>query len=102
MLIQSNTLRYDYSGRRRSKPKVRGETFQKFKASGFQPLGASTGPVRRGTDVEYKSAPINSCAVEKNDDTYKQEVSRNYTVAPAYNKGAYQVVSKENVKHIGK
>ena len=25
-----------------------------------------------------------------------------YTVAPAYNKGAYQVISKENVKDIGR
>jgi|TARA_B110000444_G_scaffold232646_1_gene241490 hypothetical protein len=30
------------------------------------------------------------------------EVSRSYTVAPAYNKGAYQVISKENIKYIGK
>lgn len=32
----------------------------------------------------------------------KLEVAKNYTVAVAYNKGAYQVVSKENIKHIGK
>ena len=30
------------------------------------------------------------------------EVSRNFTVAPAYNKGAYQVISKENIEHIGR
>ena len=30
------------------------------------------------------------------------EESKKFTVAPAYNKGAYQVISKENVKHIGK
>jgi len=32
----------------------------------------------------------------------KIEISRGYTVAPAYNKGAYQVISKEHVKYIGK
>lgn len=32
----------------------------------------------------------------------KLEASKNYTVAVAYNKGAYQVVSKDNIKHIGK
>ena len=32
----------------------------------------------------------------------KLEISSNYTVAPAYNKGAYQVISKENIEHIGK
>ena len=26
----------------------------------------------------------------------------NHTIAPAYNKGAYQVISKEEVKNIGK
>jgi len=30
------------------------------------------------------------------------EISSSYTVAPAYNKGAYQVISKENIEHIGK
>ena len=37
--------------------------------------------------------PVNNCRLEE---------SKKFTVAPAYNKGAYQVISKENVKHIGK
>jgi len=32
----------------------------------------------------------------------KQEISRGYTVAPAYNKGAYQVIPTTDIKHIGK
>ena len=32
----------------------------------------------------------------------KRELSKNWTVAPAYNKGAYQVIPKSDVKHIGK
>ena len=32
----------------------------------------------------------------------KREISKRYTVAPAYNKGAYQVIPKTDVKHIGK
>ena len=32
----------------------------------------------------------------------KLEISRGYTVAPAYNKGAYQVIPRTDVKHIGK
>ena len=32
----------------------------------------------------------------------KQNLSATYTIAPAYNKGAYQVVPKNEVKHIGK
>ena len=33
---------------------------------------------------------------------WRLEESKKFTVAPAYNKGAYQVISKENVKHICK
>ena len=33
---------------------------------------------------------------------FRLEESQKFTVAPAYNKGAYQVISKEDVKHIGK
>ena len=33
---------------------------------------------------------------------WRLEESKKFTVAPAYNKGAYQVISKDNVKHIGK
>jgi len=38
----------------------------------------------------------------KFDDDYKQEVSKNYTVAIGYNKGAYQVIPNNEIKHIGK
>ena len=36
------------------------------------------------------------------DQSWKQEASKNFTVAPAYNKGAYQVIPSTDVKHIGK
>ena len=32
----------------------------------------------------------------------KLKISSQYTVAPAYNKGAYQVIGKSDIKHIGK
>jgi hypothetical protein len=35
-------------------------------------------------------------------DNEKKEISQGYTVAPAYNKGAYQVIGKSNIKDIGK
>mgnify|MGYP001170514898 FL=1 len=35
-------------------------------------------------------------------DDYKKEISKGYTVAPAYNKGAYQVIPKGNIKDIGR
>ena len=33
---------------------------------------------------------------------YKKNISNKYTVSVPYNKGAYQVISEEDVKHIGK
>ena len=33
---------------------------------------------------------------------WRIEESKKFTIAPAYNKGGYQVISKENIKHIGK
>ena len=38
----------------------------------------------------------------KKDERYKLEVSKNYTIAPAYNKGGYQVIGKNNIKDIGR
>ena len=43
---------------------------------------------------------IDSCT--KKDNTEKLKISAGYTIAPAYNKGAYQVITKDNVKDIGK
>jgi len=36
------------------------------------------------------------------DDDYKKEASKNFTVAIGYNKGSYQVIPKNEIKHIGK
>jgi hypothetical protein len=35
-------------------------------------------------------------------ETYKIEESKKFTIAPAYNKGAYQVIGKDNIKDIGR
>ena len=47
------------------------------------------------------SAPIGEYKVPK-DTSYKKEISKQYTVAIAYNKGAYQVIPNSDLKHIGK
>ena len=48
----------------------------------------------------WQGDKVAPCTIE--DDSYKQEISSKYTIAPAYNKGAYQVISKDSVKDIGK
>ena len=55
------------------------------------------GPVRRVTK-EYPSAASGGC----NTAAPERKIASNATIAPAYNKGAYQVISKENVKDIGR
>lgn len=52
--------------------------------------------VRSGSGVPCSNT---ICAI-----TYKPKKSglQNYTVAPAYNKGAYQLITKDNIKDIGK
>jgi len=36
------------------------------------------------------------------DDSYKEEASKNFTVAIGYNKGGYQVIPNSEIKDIGK
>tara|TARA_Y100000361_G_C10867998_1_gene192746 strand:+ start:184 stop:510 length:327 start_codon:yes stop_codon:yes gene_type:complete len=50
---------------------------------------------------KYPSMPIGEYKPEV-DTSYKKEVSKNYTVSIAYNKGSYQVIPKDDVEHIGK
>tara|TARA_B100001121_G_C18306349_1_gene442110 strand:+ start:228 stop:602 length:375 start_codon:yes stop_codon:yes gene_type:complete len=38
----------------------------------------------------------------KPDDSWKIEESKNWTIAPAYNKGPYMVVAKEDIKTAGR
>lgn len=92
-IVGSNN--YTYSGRRKNAiRKVR-----KVKPI-FKPLQA-TDAYRRETP-EYKSAEVTTAVTHKVEQNFRKTVSSKYTIAPAYNKGAYQVISRENVKDIGK
>lgn len=76
----------------------------------FVPLDHAVVPNQRYLEWQeeqrkYKSAgfvPTDLAGRTPKDDSYKQEVSKNYTVSIAFNKGAYQVISNEDVKHIGR
>ncbi len=52
-------------------------------------------------DAKYPSMKTTSSKPIE-DTSYKQEISRQYTISVAYNKGAYQVIPKGEVKWIGK
>lgn len=100
-MIRQGNLSYDYSGRKRKKSKPSASTLKKLKPVTNKTLGKPTN-FRRDEGVVYKSAEetFSNCLLP--DDDYKREVSKNYTIAPAYNKSGYQVISKEDIKHIGR
>lgn len=55
----------------------------------------------------YKKYPSfnlkqHSAKLKHEDNSWKVEESKKFTVAPAYNKGAYQVIPRSEVKDIGK
>lgn len=99
MAIVFGSIKHTYSGRKRNVQKARRPVNRFIEAA------VNSEPFRRDT-VEYKSADM---AKARHDITTKNmsaaeklKISNNYTIAPAYNKGAYQVISKENIKDIGK
>ena len=57
-------------------------------------------PVIRETN-DYPSHPMTPYKPRPRDD-WKGQASAGYTIAPAYNKGAYQVISENNIEDIGK
>ena len=102
MLDYSGSLRYDMHGR---KKKTEALTSSKKKTS-YMPMMRLEVP-KRETGKVYKSMPLGSrdaqaeLAAMKKQIIAQQESSK-YTIAPAYNKGAYQVIPKDCIKDIGK
>ncbi len=95
-MIIKNNLRYDQHGRKRKSKATKGVRAPAQEWKTFAPE-----PTYRRTTKEYPSAPMSQYTPAR-DSSYKKEASSNYTVSIAYNKGAYQVIPKEEVKHIGK
>ena len=93
-MIINGSLSYSPSGRKR-------KTHRRVKkvAPVWKPLPVKD-VVRRDEPV-YRSAPLTPHS-DTPDTSYKREVSKNYTVSIAYNKGAYQVIPVESIKDIGK
>ena len=98
MIIQGS-MRYSPSGRKRKTNAYKKKARPKFvaqKTKNFKEVD---------NQKEIPSLSNSSKTKYKNDNLSKEErleISKNYTVAPAYNKGAYQVIPKGDVKWIGK
>jgi hypothetical protein len=92
IVIGSNN--YSYSGRKRN-----GVKKIKKAPAAFRPI-VPVKTYRR--DTEYYPSVEATRVVNTPDQSYKKEISATYTIAPAYNKGAYQVIPREGVKDIGR
>jgi len=96
------SLRYDPTGRKRKAP---GLTRKRKLKPEFQPMKVEKTYAEQQMEEfrnKYPSYSGTTTYEAPKDQSWKQEESKNFTVAPAYNKGAYQVIPRKDVKHIGK
>lgn len=93
-MIVSGSINYTPCGRKRKTPK------KSKKALPVARAFTRPEPYRRETAF-VPSQPMMGVASSP-DTSYKKEISKQYTLAPAYNKGAYQVIPLDNIQHIGK
>ena len=95
MALTFGSLRHTPSGRKRKPlPKAKRYTPE------FKELDTRT--VYRRETPYYPSAQAKDVYIPAPDTSYKVEESKNFTIAPAYNKGAYQVINRNSVKDIGR
>lgn len=93
MAITFGSLKHTYSGRlRKPLPKTK-----KYKPE-FKPMEVEE-PYRRD-EKDYPSASLKGASCSVVDRDYAK--NSRHTIAPAYNKGAYQVISSENIRDIGR
>ena len=102
-MIINGSLNYDSHGRKRKTVRKKRIT----KQSKWKSLGAvaQQGERRTCTAKVADSISVSSTSAGKGtlpDNSWKVEISKQYTIAPAYNKGAYQVIPRKEVKEIGK
>ena len=102
-MIIKGSLNYDSHGRRRKTVRTKRRSHK----SKWTKVGAvaQQGEHRICTAKVAGSIPVRSTNAGKGtkvDNSWKLEISKKYTIAPAYNKGAYQVIPRDDVEHIGK
>lgn len=106
MLNYSGSIRYSMNGKKRKTNSMK----VKKKNLNFKSTTQYKETIQR-QEKQYKSLmeemikdgtfnSVGNCS--KKDNSWKIEESKNYAIAPAYNKGAYQVVPKSDLKYIGK
>ena len=103
-MIIKGSLNYDRHGRKIKRKTKKTDSSSRSRTPPFH--GGNTGSNPVSVSKQSKTSKIPSAPIGKYkppvDNSWKVEASKQYTVAPAYNKGAYQVIPKGDIKHIGK
>ena len=107
MINLTNSLRYGPTGKKRKKHfvatvKTNHPKFKKATPTDLDHLRAEQEIQYKSIMEEYMKSGDYPTQQKTVDNSWKAEESKNFTVAPAYNKGAYQVIPRKEVKHIGK
>ena len=97
-MIVKGSLNYDQFGRKRKKKTTKARISTKNVNKTFKSSNKTT---KSSNKTIYPSAKPTEYKTPE-DTSYKKEISKQYTVSIAYNKGAYQVIPKSEVKDIGK
>ena len=95
-MIIRGSMQYSPSGRKRKTNAWKTTKAKKSTTQMKKTFAPST-----ETKKEYPSMKTSKYSAPV-DNSWKIEASKKFTVAPAYNKGAYQVISKDSVEDIGK
>tara|TARA_Y200000002_G_scaffold130399_1_gene107443 strand:- start:10565 stop:10870 length:306 start_codon:yes stop_codon:yes gene_type:complete len=96
------SLRYDPSGRKRKTTSLKPKRKVKPAFKSYTPEKSYAQIQMEEFNKKYPSWTGKSEYQCGKDDSWKKEASKNFTVAPAYNKGAYQVIPSKDIQHIGK
>lgn len=108
-MIFKGSMNYDQHGRKRkNRPTSKRRSSNGSGHRAFVPLvqdhTLSSSPILEQARIhreKYPSLPIGEYKPEQ-DKSYQKDISNKYTVSIPYNKGAYQVIPKNEVKDIGK
>jgi len=95
MALTFGSLRHDYSGRKRKPLKAKTGCY----VPKFKELPADDTYRRETKQYRSVSDVFSDCSAVDRSALIKES---RHTIAPAYNKGAYQVISAENIKDIGR
>jgi len=96
------SLRYSPCGRKRKSKALAPVRRSKELFVPYKPVKSLRQIEIEAHNAKYPSYSGPAKYVPAEDQSYKIEASKGYTLAPAYNKGAYQVVPRSEVEYIGK